>query len=140
VPISGGGGGGGGGIPNPVTTPIAIETAAGGSAADAALVAVAPTNGTSSVAAFLDNLTNQNGVIIGPHGDANFASDGTNPSVSISSSAPGHESLLINNGSVALGGSTTLGFYGATAVAQPAAPVTLGDVIAALKTLGLVST
>lgn len=33
-----------------------------------------------------------------------------------------------------------LGFYGAAGVAQPAAPITLGDVIAALKALGLVAT
>jgi hypothetical protein len=32
-----------------------------------------------------------------------------------------------------------LGFYGATPVAQPAAPVTLADVIAALQALGLVA-
>ena len=30
-----------------------------------------------------------------------------------------------------------LGFFGVGAVAQPAAPVTLGDVIAALQALGL---
>jgi hypothetical protein len=36
--------------------------------------------------------------------------------------------------------SAPLGFFGATPVAQPAAPVTLGDVIAALKALGLVAT
>lgn len=35
---------------------------------------------------------------------------------------------------------TGVGFYGTTPVAQAAAPVTLGDVIAALKALGLVAT
>jgi hypothetical protein len=35
--------------------------------------------------------------------------------------------------------SARIGFFGATPVARPAAPVTLGDVIAALKALGLVA-
>ena len=34
---------------------------------------------------------------------------------------------------------STLGFYGVDAVAQPAAPSTLADVIAALQSLGLVA-
>ena len=55
-----------------------------------------------------------------------------------------------NGGAIGLGNTTTLlivdgstnglGFFGAAPVAQPAAPTTLADVIAALKTLGLVAT
>lgn len=41
---------------------------------------------------------------------------------------------------VTIANGQSLGFYTATPVAQPAAPVTLGDVIAALKALGLVAT
>jgi hypothetical protein len=37
------------------------------------------------------------------------------------------------------GGTPLLGFFGATPVVQPATPVTLGDVIAALQALGLVA-
>ena len=36
-------------------------------------------------------------------------------------------------------GSNILGFYGVTPVAQPAAPTTLAEVIAALQALGLVA-
>jgi hypothetical protein len=43
-------------------------------------------------------------------------------------------------GAITVGGvGATLGFYGQTPAAQPATPVTLGDVIAALQTLGLVA-
>jgi hypothetical protein len=37
-------------------------------------------------------------------------------------------------------GDSKMGFFGVAPVVQPAAPITLGDVIAALKTLGLVAT
>jgi hypothetical protein len=47
---------------------------------------------------------------------------------------------VTGNAAIGNAGADTLGFYGATPVAQQAAPVTLGDVIAALQALGLVAT
>ena len=41
---------------------------------------------------------------------------------------------------IAVSAGGNLGFFGQAPAAQPAAPVTLGDVIAALQTLGLVAT
>jgi adhesin HecA-like repeat protein len=135
------GGGGGGGIPDPVTDPIVIETAAGSPDSAAALTVVAPTNG-DEVAAFLDSLDNQNGVFVGANGDVNISSDGTKTSVTIASQAPGNHSLNVVNGSTVFGGGTTLGFYGATAATQPVVPMTtpsVQDVIDALVVLGLVA-
>jgi hypothetical protein len=75
------------------------------------------------------------------NGSITLTTPGTNGIVSISSQAIGMLADTPSPGTaIAAGIGELLGFFDTAPVAQPAAPVTLADVIAALQTLGLVAT
>lgn len=76
------------------------------------------------------------------NGSITLSTPGTNGIVSISSQEIGMLADIPGPGgtAIAAGIGELLGFFNTAPVAQPAAPVTLADVIAALQTLGLVAT
>jgi hypothetical protein len=124
-----------------ITNPLTVATAVGDASADAALVAVAPTNGTSAIAAFLDSLTTQNGLFVGLHGNVSCSSDGTAgiPSLSVSGASPGNDAFEVSSGKITLSGST-IGFFGTVPAARPTGvAVSAAGIHAALVTLGLIT-
>jgi hypothetical protein len=144
--------GSGGSVPDPIVADVTIAPTGNVPAGLTAALNVIAQAGVNGIIVFPDSAEGAgNSGIIGLL--SNNAPDSGGGAITLDSrygisvqtgdtSANGAEPLAVKdvNGLKLIGsGDAALGFFGATPATRPAAPVTLGDVIAALKTLGLVA-